>query len=82
MSGQGWRFFIGDLTMSNRIKYKYIGEGAFVVGLPARDIREEEAAEFDELVEANMETPNPVYRLVHRADRQEAEKPPAKTEKQ
>lgn len=48
----------------NKIKYKYIGNGAFVVGLPARDIREDEAAEFEELIEANMETPNPCYRMV------------------
>lgn len=81
--------------MSNRIKYKWIGsEGSFVVGAPARDIREDEAAEYEEIVEANMETQFPAYKLMHRADRQEApehkahepkeaEKPPAKnTEKQ
>lgn len=67
--------------MSNRVKYRYIGEGAFVVGLPARDIREEETAEFEELVEANMQTSNPCYRLVgerthHKAQASDAKPPP------
>lgn len=65
--------------MSNRIKYRYIGDGAFVVGVPARDIREEEAAEFEEIIIANLETPNPCYRAVHRAEAHEP-KPHAKAE--
>lgn len=59
--------------MSNRIKFKYIGEGAYVVGVPARDIREEEAAEWEDTIKANMETPDPCYREVKHAESKPAE---------
>jgi hypothetical protein len=70
MAAGGWRINARPpaaeiTTMSNRVKYRYIGDGAYVVGVPARDIREEESAEYEEAIEANMENaPNPCYRLV------------------
>ena len=42
------------------VLYKYIGEGAYVVGLPARDILTSEA-EYHDDCEANSKTPLPCY---------------------
>ena len=42
------------------VLYKYIGEGAYVVGLPARDILASEA-EYHEGCEANSKTSLPCY---------------------
>lgn len=47
--------------------YKYIGGGAFVVGLPARDITFadlEEHPDWREMLDANAQTPSPCYEKV------------------
>lgn len=47
--------------------YQYIGDGAFVVGLPARDITFadlEENPDWQKAIEANLKTPTPCYEKV------------------
>ena len=45
--------------MSNKTKYRYIGAGAFVVGLPARDITEDDPPEVIALAEENIKNSTP-----------------------
>lgn len=45
------------------VLYKYIGDGAFVNGLPARDIMVSET-EYHETAEANSKTPSPCYERI------------------
>lgn len=53
-----------------QVEYRYIGAGAFVVGMPARDITANDLAENPEWraeIEANMKTPTPCYEKVKQA---------------
>lgn len=43
------------------IKYVYIGEGAFVVGVPARDLTDDDEPEALVIAEENSRTANPCY---------------------
>jgi len=42
------------------VLYRYVGEGAYVVGLPARDILVSEV-EYHDDCDANSKTPSPCY---------------------
>lgn len=58
-----------------QVEYKYIGAGAFVVGLPARDITTDDLvadAELRKEIEANMKTPSPCYEKVKQQAKQPA----------
>lgn len=65
----------------SRIRYKFTGAG-FVVGLPARDIRDDELTpEMEKEIEANMENSpsNPAYKRVGSTDTKPAESKKAAT---
>lgn len=54
--------------------YQYIGEEAFVVGLPARDITFadlEENPDWRAMIEANLQTPSPCYKKVQETQRKQ-----------
>lgn len=44
----------------SEVLYKYIGDGGYVVGIPARDILVSET-DYHETAEANSKTPSPCY---------------------
>lgn len=50
-------------TMSE-IAFLYIGNGAWVPGLPARDLTEADAVEYGDLLAVHMQTASPIYEAV------------------
>lgn len=74
----------------DKIAYRYIGGGAWIPGLPARDLLEFEAAAYAETLEANLQSARPIYEksteiaveVVEPAPVQEAEQPQRRRRKE
>lgn len=58
-----------EVEMMEKVAFRYVGGGAWVPGLPARDLLESEAAQYADVLAEHMATAQPVYEAVRSVSR-------------